>query len=154
MSKEWNFEILSLLFILGICLLMIFPIYYEAGQYFKFYTENIVSIIILLSFTKYIFLLKYTPYAKMKWVKFTAAFLCIPLFLYLINSLFDFQRFLDEEGVASVLLHTQNMDNYNFGKYIKYEFIFVTVGAIVTTILFPIRMIVSIWRVINTKDKV
>lgn len=154
MSKEWSFEILSTIFIAGVVALFLLPVYNATEDKYLFFIENAAAIIIFLSFSKYIFLLKYTPYARVKWIKFAAIFLCIPLMMYLIDSLYDFQRFLDEEGIASVLLHTGEMENYSFGKFIRYQCIFFLTGAIVVTALLPIRMIVSFWRTYNTPDKV
>ncbi|MFZ1703094.1 MAG: hypothetical protein WAT79_02045 [Saprospiraceae bacterium] len=154
MSKEWSFELLSYLFIIGVVALFVLPIYNESDQLYGFYIENIVGIVVFFSFTKYIFLLKFTPVARAKWIKFASVFLCIPLLMYLVGSLYDFQRFLDEEGIASVLLHTGDMSNYNFGKFIKYQFIFFTTGAIVVTAFMPIRLIISFWRTRNTVDQV
>ncbi|MBK9256853.1 MAG: hypothetical protein IPM42_15330 [Saprospiraceae bacterium] len=154
MSYQWKFELQSVLFIVLVVFLFCFPIWLSLQAGYPFYLENIITIIIFLSFAKYIFLLKYTPYSRMKWVKFAFVFLCIPIFLYLIDSLFDFQRFLDEEGIASLFVDTQDMSNYNFGRFIRYQFIFFNVGALVTTVLLPFRLIISFWRVRNTVDRV
>jgi hypothetical protein len=153
-SKKWQVELLSIVFIAGICGLILLPVYIQAGNLYRFYVENAISIFVFLSFTKYIFLLEYLPYSRNRWFKFAGIFLAIPVFLYLINSLYDFQRFLDEEGIASVLLHTQNMDNYDFGKFIRYQYLLFNTGALVCTALLPVRMIVSFWRIYNTKDQV
>jgi hypothetical protein len=154
MTKEWNFEWMSYLFVAGVIALFILPVYNVADTKYRFYIENMVAIAVFFSFTKYIFLLKYSPFARIKWLKFSIVFLCIPLMMYLIGSLYDFQKFLDEEGIASVLVHTADMSNYNFGKFIRYQFIFFTTGAIVVTFLMPVRMIISFWRTYNTPDKV
>ena len=111
MTKEWNFEWQSYLFVFGVVALFVLPVYNVADYKYKFYIENIVSITVFLSFTKYIFLLKYSPFARIKWLKFSIVFLCIPLMMYLIGALYDFQKFLAEEGIASVLVH--NSDNVN-----------------------------------------
>lgn len=154
MSREWNFELVSLVFILGVAALFLLPTYNVTGDKFIFFVENTVAIVVFLSFTKYIFLLRFSPFARNKWVKFSAIFLCIPLMMYLVGSLYDFQKFVDEEGIASVLLHTEDMSYYQFGKFIRFQFVFFATGAIVVTALLPIRMIISFWRTYNTPDKV
>jgi hypothetical protein len=154
MTKEWKFEWQSYLFVAGVIALFLLPIYNVADHKYRFYTENIVSIAVFLSFSKYIFLLKFSPFARKKWLKFAVVFLCIPLMMYLIDALYEFQKFLDEEGIASVLVHTSDMSNYNFGKFIRYQYMFFNTGAIVVTFLMPIRLIISFWRTYNTPDKV
>src|SRR5690606_6984343 len=153
MNREWSFELLTIIFIAGVVALFLLPTYNATGEKYMFFIENAVAIVVFLSFSKYLFLLKYTPYARVKWIKFAAIFLCIPLMMYLIDSLYDFQRFLDEEGIASVLLHSGDMSNYSFGKFIRYQYIFFMTGAIVVTAMLHVRMIISFWRTHNTTDK-
>lgn len=153
-DKKWNFEILSWLFVLAFCTLILLPVYLKSGINYGFYIPNAVAIIIFLTFTRLIFLLSYTPYSRVKWLKFLLIFLPIPLFLYHIDSLYNFQRFIDEEGTISFLKGTTELSDYNFGRFIKYQFIFFCVSAIVTIVLLPARMIISFWRTTNTIDKV
>lgn len=154
MQRQWSFEFFSWIFIFGVVVLFVLPIYNESAELYRYYIPNIVGITVFLHFTRYIFLLRFSPFARMKWVKFTTVFLCIPLMMYLVDSLYEFQKFLDEEGIASVLLHTGDMSNYNFGKFIRYQFIFFVTGAIVVTAMMPVRLIISFWRTYNTPDKV
>lgn len=153
-DKKWNFEILSWLFVLVFCALILLPVYLKSGINYGFYIPNAIAIIIFLTFTRLIFLLSYTPYSRVKWLKFLLIFLPIPLFLYHIDSLYNFQRFIDEEGTISFLKGTTELSDYNFGRFIKYQFIFFCVSAIVTIVLLPVRMIISFWRTTNTIDKV
>lgn len=154
MQKQWNFEILSWFFVLIFCALILLPIYFKSGQYYGFYTSNFVSIVILLTFTRILFLFSYTPYPRVNWLRFILIFLPIPLFMYQIDSFYDFQRFIDEEGTISFFKNSSDLNDYNFGKYIKYQFIFFCIGALVTIALMPVRMIISFWRTTNTYDKV
>jgi hypothetical protein len=102
MQKQWNFELLSWLFAILFAVLLIAPIYLKVGNIYAFYVRNFVCIVVFLTLTRYIFLLSYTPFARVKWFKFLLIFLPIPLFLFHIDSLFDFQRFLDEDGTISL----------------------------------------------------
>lgn len=154
MQKKWNFEILSWLFVISFCALIMIPIYMKSGNNYGFYIPNIISIIFFLTFTRLLFLLSYTPYARIKWLRFLLIFLPIPLFMYHIDSLYNFQRFIDEEGTISFFRGSSDLSDYNFGRFIKYQYIFFCVSALVTIGLLPIRMIVSFWRTTNTSDKV
>jgi hypothetical protein len=154
MQKHWNFEFLSWLFVVAFCGLIVIPIYLRTAQNYGFYIPNIISIVIFLTFTRLLFLLAFTPYSRVKWLKFVLVFLPIPLFLYHIDSLYNFQRLIDEEGTISFFNGSSDMNDYNFSKFIKYQFIFFHVGALVTIALLPIRMIISFWRTTNTKDRV
>lgn len=154
MQKEWKFEFLSLLFIVIFSALFIIPIFIKTGSYYQFYLSNFISILLFLTFTKWIFLLPFTPFSRMKWFKFLFIFLPIPLFLYQIDGLYDFQRYIDEEGTISFLKGSQDLEDYNFGRFMKYQYIFFNVAALVSIALLPIRMIVSFWRTTNTRNQV
>jgi glucan phosphoethanolaminetransferase (alkaline phosphatase superfamily) len=154
MQKKLNFEILSWLFAMVFCVLFIIPIYMKSGGLYPFYISNAISIIVFLTFTRLIFLLSYTPYSHSKWLRMVLIFLPIPLFMYQIDGLFEFQKFVDEEGTISFFKGNFELSDYNFGKYIKYQYIFFSVAALVTIVLLPIRMIISFWRTTNTVDRV
>jgi hypothetical protein len=153
MQKHWNFEGLSWIFIFLLCALVMAPIYFKCHEHFHFYTRNIVAIVIFFAFSKYIFLLPFTPFGRLNWWRLVMIFLPIPLLFYSLDTLFNFQRFVDEEGTIAFFKGSTNLADYNFGKYIRFEFVFFAVGALVTIVLLPVRMIISFWRTVNTKDK-
>jgi hypothetical protein len=154
MNKKINFELLSIGFAIVFAALFMIPIYMKTGSNFLFYFSNSISIIVFLTFTRWIFLLKYSPFSRSKWPRLILVFLPIPLFMYHIDGLFEFQKFVDEEGTIAFFKGSNDMRDYDFGRFIKYEYIFFCVGALVTIVLMPIRMVISFWRTINTKDKV
>ncbi len=153
-GKKLSFELLSWVFALIFAALFIIPIYMRCEMNYPFYVPNIVSIIEFLVLTKLLFLLSYTPYARSKWLRMVLIFLPIPLLMYQIDNLFDFQKFIDEEGSIKFFGNDFSVMDYNFGKFIKYQYIFFSVGATIALILTPIRMIISFWRTTNTKYKV
>lgn len=154
MQQKINLELLSWLFALVFCVLFIAPIYIKSGKYYPFYISNAVSIFVFLTFTRLIFLLSYTPYSHSKWLRMVLIFLPIPLFMYQVDGLFEFQKFIDERGTISFFKENFDLSNYSFGKFIKYQYIFFSVAALFAVILLPIRMIISFWRTTNTADKV
>jgi hypothetical protein len=153
-SNKLNFELLSWLFALMFAALFIIPIYLRCEMNYTFYIPNIVSIIEFVVLTKMLFLLSYTPYARSKWLRMVLIFLPIPLLMYQVDNLFDFQKFIDEEGSIKFFGNDFSANDYDFGKFIKYQYIFFSVGATIALILIPIRMIISFWRTTNTKNKV
>jgi hypothetical protein len=154
MQKHWNFEGLTWIFILLLTTLVMIPIYFKCQNNFPFYERNIIAIIIFLALTKYIFFLKFTPFGRVKWWRMVMIVIAIPLFFFSMDTLFNFQRFVDEEGTITFFKGSTNLADYDFGRYIRFEYVFFSVGALVTLILLPIRMIISFWRTVNTADKV
>lgn len=129
-----------------IVILIMMPVYNALGSDYPFYTPNILFIAIFITFTRYIFLVKYTFFADVPLIKIIFIFLPIPIFFYSIDALYDFQRFLDEEGVVSLLGELSAEEQYSMAKYIRYQKIFFGTGAIITLAMLPVRMIVSLWR--------
>jgi len=133
---------------LVLSVLILLPIYNNAEGY-QYYAFNIFAIFILVSFTRYIFLLQYSYLFQAKWPKAIWFFLCIPIFLYLLDGLTSFQEFADEVGVRSYFEHLSFDKQKSLGTYTKNEFVFFTIGAIIVTILLPIRLLIATWRDIN-----
>ena len=110
---------------------------------------SIFFIILFITFTRIIFLLKHTLFSHNKILKLILIFAPIPLFFYSIDALFNFQDFIDRGGHIEMLNHLNPDTAMDISRYIKYQFVFFGTGAIIVIILFPIRMIISIWRGIN-----
>jgi hypothetical protein len=125
---------------------------------YDFIYDSIVNIVIFITFTRYIFLLKYTVIAQLQIAKFLIIFLCIPLGFYLIQEFFNFQDFLDKEGTgyfqAFFPLNIDTNKLYNIIEYTTKEISFFAVGAIIVTIILPFRLLISFWRVYNNTGTV
>ena len=142
-----------------IVLAVLFPITSVFKNY-PFLWANIAFIVIFVTFTRYIFLLKNTFLARLSWLKTILLLGCIPLVFVLISQFYGFQTFIDEEGTQSLFSleylreQAQIRNQDGLSGYIRTETIFFAVGSIITTILMPFRMILSLWRTYNTEDKV
>lgn len=154
MNLNFKAELIFWLITLVIASIVLLPIFQYYGMEYPFYRENIPMIIIFLTYTRYIFLLKYTPFSKIKLVKLLFIFLSIPLFFIFMDSLFDFQRYLDEVGFVGISKGNDADYAASMARYSRYQFIFFGTGAIFVLFVLPIRMVVSIWRVANNKSKV
>lgn len=142
---------------------IVFAVLFPITAVFKSYPflwANIAFIVIFITFTRYIFLLKNTFLARLTWLKVILLIGSIPLVFTLISQFYNFQIFIDEEGTQSLFslkylkeqVPIRNQDG--LGGYIRTETIFFAVGSIITTILMPFRMILSLWRTYNTEEKV
>lgn len=142
---EFVWWLITALIIIGV----LFPIYSKVGMAYPFYTANILFIITFITFTRSIFLLKYSFLSH--WEKIKIALIAVtPLLLfYLINELNYFQTFLDEKGIENFLAKMSIPDRETMRKYITAEMLLFGVGSIITAIILPIRLVISIWRVRN-----
>ena len=137
--------VLTAVVVLGV----LFPIYAKVGAAYPFYGENILFIVVFITFTRFIFLLRHSFLADWEKVKILLVMVTPLLIFLLINQLNFFQTFLDEQGVESFLTGGSIVDQEAMRRYISAEMLLFGVGSLVATVLLPFRLIVSIWRVRN-----
>ena len=144
----FQFEILFWLFTALVVVGFIYPIY-KTGALFPFYLMLIIFIITFVTLTRYIFLLKFTAISHNMWVKGILIVCSIPFVFFLISQLNTFQTFIDEEGLDQFFRFMPLVERLDLQKYIRSVMIFFGTGAIIASIIFPFRMMISIWRNIN-----
>jgi hypothetical protein len=149
MSLKIKAELLFILITLVMVALVLYPLYSDYGRRFAFYNYNIAFIFIFLTFTRYIFLLRYTPFSHNKWVKAVLLFLCIPLFILLQDGIYEFMTYIDNGGLITLAMNQASDASHDMAKYTRYQYLFFGAGCLIVLILLPIRMIVSIWRQVN-----
>lgn len=131
-----------------IAVAVLLPIWYWVPG-FPFFAVNLLFIVVFITLSRYIFLLPHTWLAGKDRIKIVLLFLCIPLVFLLIQELNRFQTYLDENGPEALVgplsfEMTQSMIGYARG-----EILLFAVGSIVAGVLFPLRMVVSVWRTRN-----
>jgi hypothetical protein len=128
--------------------IILFPIWREAID-FPFYVTNVLFIILFVTFSRYLFLLKHTFLARRQVLKMILLVALIPLVFYLVQEVNFFQTFLDEQG-GEALVGALSMER--IGKltaYVKSELLFFGVGAVIAAVALFFRLIISIWRYHN-----
>lgn len=144
-------EFIWWLFTAIIVVAVIFPIWNNLTTY-PFLTVNIVFIVVFITLTRYVFLLKHTILAKTQGIKVGIVLISIPIIFMLIEGLSGFQNYLDEEGLNK-FLPSMNLDEQQIMiNYIKSEMLLFGVGSIIIAIIFPFRMVISVWRNRNTNN--
>ena len=149
MKNKVTLELIWWIATLVVVVFFLLPVINYIGDKYLYYTPNIFFIVLFITLTRYIFLLKHTFFANNKVLKLIFVFLPIPLFFYSIDSLFNFQDFIDKGGHIEMLNHLHPDTALDITKYIRYQFIFFGTGSLLVIFLFPVRMIISIWRGIN-----
>lgn len=148
MKFEWQVELVSWVITGLLTTAVLFPILRNVWD-FDFLSYNIAAVVTFITLIRYIFLLRFVPFKRFAPVKAIMIFLSIPLFVYLMDGLSEFQNTLDENGTYSMVSHLEINKQIPLSKYIRSEMLFFGVGALISTALLPFRMILSIWRVIN-----
>lgn len=145
MNNKLAFELIWWLITIVLCVIFIYPIYSNLGNAYKFYIENIAFIVIFVTGFRYIFFPQYHWFAESNKTKLVLIFLSIPIFMYLVDGLWDFQAYLDDFGMYSMMENMHMDKQKSLTKYIKTEMTFNWVGAIVCIVIMPFSMLRSIW---------
>lgn len=134
----WVFTIVVLLGVL-------FPMLLDFKDY-PFWWQNGLFVVLFITFTRYIFLLKHTFLGKAFWVKLVFLCLVVPLVFFIAQEVNLFQGYLDEKGLDPLLEHLSAEKTKSLVKYIHSEMILFGVGAIVAAVVLALRFVLSIWR--------
>ncbi|TAK44120.1 MAG: hypothetical protein EPO28_05260 [Saprospiraceae bacterium] len=152
MDKKLSLSIrLELVWWMATALLLaavLFPIYKTRADY-HFWTTNILFVLVFVTFTRYIFLLKHTFLARLQWAKVAVIIMCIPLFIYLIKVIHLFQLYLDQIGLQDIFAHLSYNGQIHMARYVQAEMLFFGAASIIVTIILPFRMLISFWRTLN-----
>ena len=146
MNQKLKFELLWLCFTAVFIALVMSPIYLGIKTAYPFYLENILILLIAITFGRYLFFLKHHWICYSKWFKLFFVFFPIPVFLYLMDSFYEVQRFFDEEGIRSIMSDLSVRHQNQLAQYIKTEFIFFLAAAFIANFLLPFKMTRSIYR--------
>ena len=140
-----------------ITFMVIYPILNNMVKY-EYLTSNIIFVIVFITYTRYIFLLKHTFLANWQPIKFVVIFFSIPLVFKLIEWIFNFQVFLQSEGLQSFAVHFKSgissASRDQLVNYMRSEFLVFGVASTVAAIVLPIRLLISFWRVYNKSGRV
>jgi len=147
-KKTLLFELLWWLFTAVIAAVVLFPIYREIPAY-PFWWINVIAIVVFITATRYIFLLKFTPIARWQVVKAVMVILMVPLVFNLVNNVNFFQTYLDEQGILSFMGHLSPVRIDEMDKYIRTQMVLFGVGSIIASVVLAFRLVISIWRFRN-----
>jgi hypothetical protein len=67
----------------------------------------------------------------------------------MIDGFYDFQRYLDEVGLQELSTNPISDSAKNIAKYTRYQYLFFASGGLICLVLFPFRMVISMWRQYN-----
>ncbi len=136
--------VVTLLIVLGV----LFPIYKTQVEY-PFWVSNTLFVVIFVTVSRFVFLLKYTFLAYRQWLKVLLAILCIPLFIYLLDEFSMFRAVVDEIGLEEIFAHLSLKGQTSMANYVKNEMLFFGAASIICSVLMPLRMLISFWRTHN-----
>lgn len=147
-TAKWQLELVWWIFTAVVCVAVLYPIVSKVSGY-EFLIPNIVFVVVFITATRHIFLLKHSLIADSRILKVILIIACIPIIAYLLQHITDFQTFLDnlnETGWDTVFGDQSLAKQREIRNYMRTEMLFFGTGAVISAIVFPLRMILSIWR--------
>lgn len=147
-SLHFRLEVIWWIFTIIFAAGVTYPVISKVKNY-PFLMVNIIFIIVFITFTRYIFLLKHTFLAKQQILKTAIVLISVPVIFMLINQINLFQTFLDENGFDGLVGDLPFGEREAVAKFIRAEMLFFGVGSVISAILLSIRFVISVWRVKN-----
>lgn len=130
------------------------PLWSEFIRY-EYIHYLILFMVIFITYTRYLFLLKYTFLSHFQVGKFILIFASIPLAFYLIGLFFNYQDFLERqsEGMEEYRIYFRSDMTFDeHGEVLKYlskVYSFFALSAVIVVVVAPFRLLLSFWRVYN-----
>ena len=148
--KYLLFDIIWVTIPLTITGIVLFTIYQSIDSDYLFYLPNAIFIFITLISVGLIFFLEYSILRKSKIIKLFIIFAIPLLWLPMTEYFFEFQIFIENEGLQSMMESLIPKQQISLIRYVKAEMIFFGSSAYISSIAVIFRMIISLWRQTNT----
>jgi hypothetical protein len=135
------------------------PLWKEFVRY-DFIYELIMFIIIFITYTRYLFFIKFTFLAHSQIVKFILIFVSLPFLFYLWQVFFNYQSFLEKqtEGMIEFQIYFRSditfKERFETLTYLSNNYKFFGWSSILAVFISPFRLLVSFWRVHNKTGRV
>ncbi len=121
----------------------------KAMQVWPFQGWNIAFVVILITLTRYIFLLKHTLLAWQQEVKIGLLLLMFPLTFMAIDAVNGFMVYIEENTWETLTGHLPTAEKRGIESYMWAEMLFFGVGSCIAAPAFAVRLFISIWRTRN-----
>lgn len=145
-----QFEVMWWMFTLALLAGVLAPILVSLESY-PFLIPNAVFIVATMVFIRWLFLLRYSWFARNLWIKLILMFLCFPILFYLLDQLGQFRSYLDEYGLQDLMGDLSFEESNRLISFIRFEMLLFGISSILGVVLLGFRMLISIWRVHNRK---
>ncbi len=153
-KAKLNLELLWWALTAVVVFAVIFPLKSQVPGY-GFTFQNTLFIVVFITVTRYLFLLQHTFLARIQWLKIALTFVCIPLIFKMVEYITGFQTFMDymTDVEKRTYFGNKSLDaELQWETFLKTEMLLFGVGAVIAAVLFPFRMIISVWRQWNGRS--
>jgi hypothetical protein len=132
-----------------VAVIILFPMWYLLPSW-PFNASNVLFIAVLITFSRYLFLLEHTFLAKRQVLKFIIFILLFPITFALIGQLNAFMIYIEEKTWEPLTGHLLPRTRRSIEGYAYGQMMFFATGSVVAAPLLAIKLISSIWRTHNS----
>jgi len=69
---------------------------------------------------------------------------------YLVGYIFEFVQLINAQGIEAFMFYDASEDKReSIHQFVRNEYLFFGVGSVIAVVVFPIRMLISLWRFYN-----
>lgn len=122
---------------------------HQAMHVWPYQNWNIFFTVVLITLTRYIFLLRFTFLADRQVLKVVLMLLMFPLTFKCIEGVNSFVTYIEDYTWEPLTGHLPGMRRTAIEEYIWGEMLFWGVGSIIAAPVFAGRMMLSVWRMRN-----
>jgi hypothetical protein len=131
-----------------VVLAVLYPIYKHLG-FWKFTDWNILFIVVVITLTRYIFLLEHTFLAKNQRLKVILFLFMFPFGFTMIHGINKFMNYIEENSWEPITNGLTDSNKLALESYMWGEMLFFGVGSVIVCIVFMGRMLKSVWTLHN-----
>lgn len=145
-------ELLWWLFTMLVVVIVYLPLYINEIDFpFKYY--NWAFIVLSISITRFIFQLKHSFIAYNLVLKMLLMFLSVVVFMQAYRGIGLMNIFNNERGYFHLFEHLPLEKRYDIAAYVNWQYFMFAIATAVASVLFPIRLLISIFRVYNRGEE-
>jgi hypothetical protein len=145
-------ELLWWAFTAILILILYLPLYINNIDFpFKYY--NWAFIALAVTITRLIFQLKHSFLAYKLALKLLFMFLSVVVVLQVIKGISMLNLFNDENGYYFLFEHLPLEKRYQMAAYVNWQYFLFGIAAAIAAVIFPFRLLVSIFRVTNRGEE-
>ncbi|MGB3547260.1 MAG: hypothetical protein WBA17_09815 [Saprospiraceae bacterium] len=150
-ARRFTLEIIWLIFTALLIVLLLLPVHLYLPA-FPYLLPNAVAIFSAITLTRYLFQLDISWLGNRQGAKIVLVFLLLPLVFYLVQYINYFQLFFDERGPDVLIADLEPVWGKSLDDYLKTEFLFFSVWAVIAGAILPVRLIMHIWKQRNRRQ--
>ena len=119
---------------------------YESMHVWRFWKWNTLFIVVLITFARYTFLLKYTFLARLQIAKGVIILAMFPIVFSLVNGMNIFMAYIEDFTWQPITGHLPEGRKQAIESYLWNEMIFFGAGSVISSPVLAVRLFISIWR--------